>query len=80
MPTTWNGMTRVLVEGIPIWKNGTGEIFYYEHEPAGQPIKIGTLAGGFSGDWIEACAEGLAAYRQNLKVRARAGAGPARKN
>jgi hypothetical protein len=64
-------MTRVIVEGIPVWKNGGGELFYYEPELTEQIRKIGTMESGFLANWKEVCADSLAAYRNGQKVRPR---------
>lgn len=78
MPTTWNGMTRVMVEGIPVWKNAGGDLFYYDPDLKEQTLKVGTLEGGFAANWKEVCAGALEAYREGLKIRPRALAPSAR--
>lgn len=80
MPTTWNGMTRLLVDGVPVWKNGEGDLFFYDQDLARPPLKVGTVAGGFSEGWADALAERLAAYRVAAAPRARATAAARKQN
>ncbi len=65
-------MTRVLVEGIPVWKNAGGQLFYYDPDVTGELLQVGTLEGGFASNWKEVCAGALASYREGLKIRPRA--------
>lgn len=78
MPTTWNGMTRVLVEGVPVWRNGAGELFFYDQNADQPALKIGSTEGGFVEGWEAILEERLTAYRAAQTARPRA-TGPARK-
>lgn len=62
-------MTRVLVEGVPVWKNAADELFYYDTQA---PIKIGTLSGGFEEGWQTVLQGSLESYRAAAAPRARA--------
>ena len=81
MPTTWNGFQRHMYQGIPVWKNGAAEFFYYDTDLTKPVIKIGTEADGFANNWKELCAERLEAHRAALgpRVRAAASAGAQKK-
>ena len=68
-------MTRLLVDGVPVWKNGEGDLFFYDQDRSQPPLKIGTLAAGFVAGWADTLAERLAAYRMAAMPRARAAAG-----
>lgn len=72
-------MTRLLVDGVPVWKNGDGDLFFYDQDLTQPPLKVGTVAGGFAAGWADALAERLAAYRVAAAPRARAAAAAQRK-
>ncbi len=73
-------MTRVLVEGVPAWKNAAGDLFYYDQDSSQTPLQIGT-AGAFADDWAEIVEERLTAYRTSTAApRQRRVAAPAKKN
>jgi hypothetical protein len=74
MPTTWNGMTRVLVEGVPVWRNGAGELFFYDQNADQPALKIGTSSDGFVEDWQSLLEERLVTYRAAQTARPRASA------
>lgn len=73
-------MTRLLVDGVPVWKNGEGDLFFYDQDLSQPPLKIGTVAGGFSAGWADTLAERLSAYRVAAAPRARATAGARKQN
>lgn len=74
MPTTWNGMTRELVEGIPVWRNKAGELFLYDQDLTKAPVRIGTAVKGFAENWQELMEPHLNAYRAAAAARPRGGA------
>lgn len=78
MPTQWNGLTRTLVDGIPVWKSAGGDLFYYDSDLTQPALKIGTVAEGLSADWAGTLEGRLTAYRAAAGPRTRAGA--AKKN
>ena len=66
---------RILLNGIPVWKDAEGRLFYYES--SAQPtsdsrIQIGTEATGLSNDWKSLLEPRLTAYRETQASRARA--------
>jgi hypothetical protein len=65
-------MTRVLIEGLPAWKNGAGELFFYDQDLSKPPFQIGTIEGGFADDWVSRLQERLAEYRALAVPRVRA--------
>ncbi len=69
MPPTFQGMTRAMVQGIPVWKAADGGLFAYDtQEPS---LRIGS-GEAFGAGWETAYAERLAAYRASATPRARA--------
>lgn len=70
-----NPYQRILLNGVPVWKDATGSLFYYES--SAQPtvytrIQIGTEANGLSPDWKTRLEQKLKAYRETSQARARA--------
>lgn len=75
MPT-YQGMTRLIVQGIPVWKATDGALYAYDTE---QPLlRIGT-GETFDAGWNTAYEERLTAYRGAAVPRARASAGAQKK-
>jgi hypothetical protein len=67
--------TRVLVDGIPYWRDGEGKYYYYESAAYPVPetrICLGSETTGLCADWQTKLAEALAAYRASQKARPRA--------
>jgi hypothetical protein len=58
------------VKGIPVWKK-EDNLYLYDTDVQTNPIKIGTLSGGFSTDWLEHCNEKIVSYRKDQAVRTR---------
>lgn len=74
MPSQPAPYQRVLVEGIPYWKDSTGNLYYYESStyPTEQArICLGTESSGLSADWQTLLEEKLASYRVGLASRSR---------
>lgn len=71
MPTTWNGMTRELVDGIPVWRNKAGELFLYDQDLSKAPVRVGTTSNGFAENWQECMAHHLETYRTAATARPR---------
>ena len=70
-----NPYQRILLNGVPVWKDATGSLFYYESSTqptADTRIQIGTEATGLSPDWKTRLEQKLQAYRQTSQTRARA--------
>lgn len=66
---------RILVNGVPSWKNSNGNLYYYETStpPTEQSrILIGSEATGLNPDWVNRLEPMLRAYRSGQKSRARA--------
>ena len=62
---------RVIIRGIPCWKDAEGGLYYYESsaQPGENRIKIGTESTGINAELL---GEVLTAYRAAQKPRARA--------
>ncbi len=79
MPPQPAPFQRVLVDGVPYWKeSATGNLLYYAGsvgnaipEPAHR-ICLGTESTGLYADWQTRLADTLAAYRAAAAPRARA--------
>ena len=70
-----SSLQRILHDGVPVWKDATGAIYYYESstQPAeGQRIRLGTIAGGLEPEWEARLAPVVAAYREGIKAEPRA--------
>jgi hypothetical protein len=72
--------TRILLEGIPYWKDAQGAIYYYESST--QPteadrICLGTEGTGLVADWEARLAPTLSSYREGQQPRGRAPAAAA---
>lgn len=70
-----NPYQRVIVRGIPVWKDAEGRLYYYE--TATPPteatrIQIGTEAGGFNPDWKNLLGPLVQAYQEKAQSRSRA--------
>lgn len=66
---------RIMVQGIPVWKDAAGRLYYYETStPPTETTKIliGTEASGFNPDWKHLLDPSLRAYREASKTRSRA--------
>ncbi len=66
---------RIIVTGIPMWKDADGRYYYYESSTpptAENRILIGTETTGLSADWKESLEAKLEAYRTTTQSRARA--------
>ena len=65
---------RIIVHGIPVWKDTEGRLFYYEtaNPPTEETrIQIGTEAGGFNPDWKDVLESQVQVYRQLSRTRSR---------
>lgn len=65
---------RIIVHGIPVWKDTEGRLFYYEtaNPPTEETrIQIGTEAGGFNPDWKDVLESHVKNYRQLSRTRSR---------
>ena len=66
------GLQRVLVQGVPVWKNSTGELFAWEPAAAtASLLKLGTEAEGFIDGWKDLYEPRLQEYRASLAARPR---------
>lgn len=65
------GMQRVMVNGIPMWRNGAKDLFAYDHTTTTNPLRIGNEATGLVTGWSDLFEPRLKQYRENLEVRAR---------
>ncbi len=75
MPPTPAPYTRIIVDGIPYWKDTEGALYYYEGSTpptADTRIQLGTQATGLRSDWEHHLSSTLAAYRASAAPRARA--------
>ena len=66
---------RVIVTGVPCWKDAQSNYYYYESStpPTEQSrILIGSEATGLNPDWVNRLEPMLRAYRLSEKSRARA--------
>lgn len=71
MPITIAGYERVMINGIPVWKNSENEYFAYEPDVVTRPIRIGSQEYGFDVDLEKYYETRLAEYRQSLTARIR---------
>jgi hypothetical protein len=70
-----NPYQRILMNGVPVWKDAAGSLFYYEtsaQPTADTRIQIGTEANGLSPDWKARLEQKLQVYRETSQTRARA--------
>ena len=72
MPISINGFQRVIVQGIPVWKNSANEYYAYESDVTTNPIRLGSETEGFTVNWTEFYSARLDAYRNELASRKRA--------
>jgi hypothetical protein len=82
MPAHTAAYQRILVKGIPVWKDKEGSLYYYESsvQPTEQTrIKIGSESTGLSSDCMELLQSKLESYRQTMVSRTRLVAAPAEK-
>jgi hypothetical protein len=70
MPATWNGMQRILMQGVPVWKAADGSLFAYDSDLTQPLLPIGNGT-EFSATWRDTYADRLAAYRDSSKARVR---------
>ena len=66
---------RILISGVPCWKDATGNLYYYETAtpPTEQSrILIGSEATGLNPDWVNRLEPMMRAHRATQKSRARA--------
>ena len=70
MPTSLHGYQRLIIKGVPVWKKDDS-IYLYDTDIQTNPIKIGTLSGGFSENWTTVCKEKLETYRNDMIIRTR---------
>lgn len=66
---------RIMMNGVPCWKDGDGNLYYYEtstHPTEQNRILIGTEATGLNPDWVNRLEPMLRAYRASQKSRTRA--------
>ena len=73
MPVTVNGFQRVIVNGIPVWKNSLSEYFAYELDVVTNPIQLGSETDGFNMTWKDLYKSRLESYQASLATRVRAG-------
>jgi hypothetical protein len=77
MPPQPAPYTRIILDGIPYWKDAEGALYYYEssaHPTADTRIQLGTQATGLRSDWEHHLSSSLAAYRAAARPRTRAAA------
>lgn len=70
-----NAYQRIMMHGIPVWKDTEGRLYYYETATpptAENRIQIGTEATGFNPDWKVLLEGPLHSYREGSKSRPRA--------
>lgn len=70
-----NPYQRIMLSGIPVWKDAEGRLYYYETSTPptlNTRIQIGTEATGFSSDWKVILNNHLMKYREETVARARA--------
>lgn len=70
-----SSLQRILHDGVPVWKDTAGVIYYYESstQPAeGHRIRLGTISGGLDSDWETRLVPVVAAYREAIKAVPRA--------
>jgi hypothetical protein len=70
-----SSLQRILHDGVPVWKDATGVIYYYESstQPAeGHRIRLGTITGGLDADLEARFVPIVAAYRGEIKAEPRA--------
>lgn len=66
---------RVVLDGIPYWKDADGALYYYEgsvHPTPDSRIQLGTQADGLRPDWQQLLSSPLAGYRAAARSRPRA--------
>jgi hypothetical protein len=70
-----SSLQRILHDGVPVWKDAAGVIYYYESstQPAeGHRIRLGTISEGLDADWETRLVPVLVAYREEIKAGPRA--------
>ena len=70
-----SSLQRILHDGVPVWKDAAGVIYYYESstQPAeGHRIRLGTISGGLDADWETRLVPVVSAYREEIKAGPRA--------
>jgi hypothetical protein len=84
MPPHPQPYTRVLLYGIPFWRDAEGTLYAYESAAQPTPetrLRLGSEATGLDPNWSAAFAPRLAAYRAATQSRSRApAAAPAKQN
>jgi len=74
MPSQPAPYQRVLLEGVPYWKDVTGNIYYYESSAfpsAESRICLGTESSGLFADWQTRLETTLSGYRTAAVSRPR---------
>lgn len=74
MPPATAPFQRILVDGVPYWKDTAGILYYYESStlPTQESkIRLGTLTEGLDAGWEERLAGPLATYRASCTSRNR---------
>ena len=74
MPVNLGAYQRVIVDGVPVWKNAANEYYAYEHDVETNPICVGSESMGFTVDWKKYYQVRLAEYREKLVSRVRVSA------
>ena len=75
MPSATAPYQRIILNGVPYWKDSTGALYYYESSAfpsAESRICLGSVASGLAADWQTKLAAALASYRAAQKARPRA--------
>jgi len=70
-----NPYQRIIMRGIPVWKDAEGRVYYYESAvppTEANRIQIGTEAGGFNTDWKDILESRVQSYQQKAQSRSRA--------
>ena len=70
-----NSYQRILLHGVPVWKNVDGGLYYYESSTpptTDTRIQIGTEATGLNPDWKIILETQLKEYRVSAQTRSRA--------
>jgi hypothetical protein len=70
-----SSLQRILHDGVPVWKDAAGVIYYYESstQPAeGHRIRLGTISEGLDQEWETRLIPLVAAYRGEIKAVPRA--------
>ena len=80
MPPTPAPYTRIILNGIPYWKDAAGDLYYYEGSAFPTPegrICLGSETNGLRPDWQDLLSSKLDSYRAAAASRPRATAATA---